>query len=59
VDLDYTGLDSPTLLWLVVSIGFRHGTPYGKHVGETVPGEKRKIGIAACRDDEERRARAG
>jgi membrane protein len=90
-----------TLLWLVVSIGFKlyleffdsygqtygtiagiivlltwfylsalallvgaelnaeieHASPYGKHVGEKVPGEKRKIGIAARRDYEKRKAR--
>lgn len=34
-----------------------HASPYGKDVGEKVPGEKRKIGPAAARDYEERRAR--
>src|SRR5688500_5609179 len=34
-----------------------HASPYGKHVGEKVPGEKKKIGPAAARDFEERRAK--
>ncbi len=34
-----------------------HASPYGKDVGEKVPGEKRKIGPAAARDYEERKAR--
>lgn len=34
-----------------------HASPYGKDVGEKVPGEKKKIGIAAMRAYEERRAR--
>jgi membrane protein len=34
-----------------------HASPYGKSVGEKVPGEKRKIGVAAERDYEERRQR--
>lgn len=34
-----------------------HASPYGKDVGEKVPGEKRKIGPAAARDYEERRAK--
>jgi membrane protein len=33
-----------------------HASPYGKDVGEKVPGEKKKIGPAAARDYEERRA---
>jgi membrane protein len=32
-----------------------HASPYGKDVGEKVPGEKRKIGPAAARDYEERK----
>jgi len=34
-----------------------HASPYGKAVGEKVPGEKRKIGPAAARDYEERKRR--
>jgi membrane protein len=34
-----------------------HASPYGKSVGEKVPGEKKKIGVAAQRDYEERKAR--
>lgn len=34
-----------------------HASPYGKEPGERVPGEKKKIGVAAQRDYEERRAR--
>jgi membrane protein len=34
-----------------------HASPYGKSVGEKVPGEKRKIGIAAEKEYEERRKR--
>jgi membrane protein len=34
-----------------------HASPYGKSVGEKVPGEKKKIGVAAERDYEERRTR--
>jgi membrane protein len=56
------------LLWFYVSgiallIGaelnaeIEHASPYGKDVGEKVPGEKRKIGPAAQRAYEERRAR--
>jgi membrane protein len=33
-----------------------HASPYGKDVGEKVPGEKRKIGPAAARAYEERKA---
>jgi len=33
-----------------------HASPYGKDVGEKVPGEKKKIGLAAARADKERRA---
>jgi membrane protein len=56
------------LLWFYVSgiallIGaelnaeIEHASPYGKDVGEKVPGEKKKIGVAAQRAYEERRAR--
>jgi membrane protein len=34
-----------------------HASPYGKDVGEKVPGEKKKIGTAAARDYEERKSR--
>jgi len=34
-----------------------HASPYGKDVGEKVPGEKKKIGPAAERDYDERQAR--
>jgi membrane protein len=34
-----------------------HASPYGKDVGEKVPGQKRKIGVAAMRAYEERRDR--
>jgi membrane protein len=34
-----------------------HASPYGKEPGEKVPGEKKKIGVAAQRDYEERKAR--
>ena len=55
------------LLWFYVSgiallIGaelnaeIEHASPYGKDVGEKVPGEKKKIGCAAQRAYEERRA---
>jgi membrane protein len=55
------------LLWFYVSgvallIGaelnaeIEHASPYGKDVGEKVPGEKKKIGAAAQRSYDERRA---
>jgi membrane protein len=55
------------LLWFYVSgiallVGaelnaeIEHASPYGKDVGEKVPGEKKKIGVAAQRAYEERRA---
>lgn len=55
------------LLWFYVSaiallVGaeinaeIEHASPYGKNVGERVPGEKKKIGVAAQRAYEERRA---
>lgn len=34
-----------------------HASPYGKEPGEKVPGQKKKIGAAAQRDYEERKAR--
>ncbi len=34
-----------------------HASPYGKAVGEKVPGEKKKIGVAASRDYESRKER--
>jgi membrane protein len=56
------------LLWFYVSgiallVGaelnaeIEHASPYGKDVGEKVPGEKKKIGAAARRAYEDRRAR--
>jgi membrane protein len=56
------------LLWFYVSgiallVGaelnaeIEHASPHGKDVGERVPGEKKKIGPAAARAHEERRAR--
>jgi membrane protein len=56
------------LLWFYVSgiallVGaelnaeIEHASPYGKDVGEKVPGEKKRIGVAAQRAYEERRAR--
>jgi membrane protein len=56
------------LLWFYVSgiallagaelnAEIEHASPYGKDVGEKVPGEKKKIGLAAQRAYEERRAR--
>jgi membrane protein len=34
-----------------------HASPHGKDPGEKVPGEKRRIGVAAAKDFEERQAR--
>jgi len=34
-----------------------HSSPYGKATGEKVPGERRKIGVAAHREYEERKAK--
>ena len=56
------------MLWFYVSgvallIGaelnaeIEHASPYGKDVGEKVPGEKKRIGPAAQREYEQRRAR--
>jgi membrane protein len=38
-----------------VNAEIEHASPYGKDVGEKVPGEKRKLGAAAARDYEERK----
>ena len=56
------------LLWfylsgLAILIGaelnaeIEHASPYGKDVGEKVPGERKKIGPAAAREYEQRKAR--
>ena len=56
------------LLWfylsgLAILIGaelnaeIEHASPYGKNPGEKVPGQRKKIGVAAERDYEERKAR--
>ena len=51
------------LLGLAILIGaevnaeIEHASPYGKGVGEKVPGEKKRIGPAAARDYEKRKAR--
>jgi membrane protein len=45
------------LLGAELNAEIEHASPYGKDVGEKVPGEKKKIGIAAMRAYEERRAR--
>jgi membrane protein len=45
------------LIGAEVNAEIEHASPYGKNVGEKVPGEKRKIGPAAARDYEERKAR--
>ncbi len=56
------------LLWLYLSgvavltgaeldAEIEHASPYGKAVGEKVPGEKKKIGVAAKRDYEKRKGR--
>jgi len=58
------------LLWfytsgLAILIGaelnaeIEHASPYGKAPGEKVPGEKRKIGVAAMREWEEEQERGG
>ena len=57
------------LLWFYISalavlVGaemnaeIEHASPYGKDVGEKVPGEKRKLGAAAARDYEKKQAAA-
>ena len=43
------------LLGAELNAEIEHASPYGKDVGEKVPGEKKKIGIAARRAWEERR----
>ena len=99
--MDHAGSVLATLLWIVISLGFKlylerfgsynetygaiggvmvlllwfylsgvalligaelnaeieHASPYGKSPGEKVPGEKKKIGAAAERAYEERKAR--
>jgi membrane protein len=45
------------LIGAEVNAEIEHASPYGKAVGEKVPGEKRKIGPAAARDYEKRKAR--
>ena len=44
------------LLGAELNAEIEHASPYGKDVGEKVPGEKKKIGAAAERAYEERRA---
>ena len=43
------------LIGAEVNAEIEHASPYGKDVGEKVPGEKRKIGAAAARHYEERK----
>jgi len=45
------------LIGAEVNAEIEHASPYGKDVGEKVPGEKKKIGPAAERDYEERKTR--
>jgi membrane protein len=45
------------LIGAEVNAEIEHASPYGKAVGEKVPGEKKKIGPAAARDYEKRKAR--
>ena len=45
------------LLGAELNAEIEHASPYGKDVGEKVPGEKKKIGVAAMRAYEERRAK--
>jgi len=45
------------LLGAELNAEIEHASPYGKSPGERVPGEKKKIGPAAQRDYEERKAR--
>jgi membrane protein len=40
-----------------VNAEIEHASPYGKSVGEKVPGEKKKIGPAAARDYEDKKAK--
>ncbi len=45
------------LIGAEVNAEIEHASPYGKDVGEKVAGEKKKIGPAAARDYEKRKAR--
>ena len=45
------------LLGAELNAEIEHASPYGKDVGEKVPGQKKKIGIAAMRAYEERRSK--
>jgi hypothetical protein len=45
------------LLGAELNAEIEHASPHGKDVGEKVPGQKKKIGIAAMRDYEARRAK--
>ena len=45
------------LLGAELNSEIEHASPYGKNVGEKVPGEKRRLGSAAQREFEERRER--
>jgi membrane protein len=45
------------LLGAELNAEIEHASPHGKDVGEKVPGEKKKIGVAAMRAYEDRRAR--
>lgn len=45
------------LIGAEVNAEIEHASPYGKDVGEKVPGEKKTIGPAAARDYEKRKAR--
>lgn len=45
------------LLGAELNAEIEHASPYGKNPGERVPGEKRKVGTAAERDYDARRAR--
>jgi membrane protein len=46
------------LIGAEVNAEIEHASPYGKDVGEKVPGEKRKIGAAAARHYEERKRKS-
>lgn len=45
------------LLGAELNAEIEHASPHGKDVGEKVPGEKKKVGVLAERDYEERRAK--
>src|SRR4030095_2375651 len=47
------------LLGAEMNAEIEHASPYGKDVGEKVPGEKKMIGPAAARDYAKRWARGG